>query len=213
MIQATGVILAGGKSVRMGTDKAFLKIGAQGMIEHIAGELTKVFQEVLISGGDPITGRRLGLRVVADLVESNSPLSGIHAALHEALYDQCLVVACDMPFVSANMADFLIKRVEGYDVAVPRHGEYLQPLFAAYCRSCLPAIEKYLSAGRRKTAGFYPLVRVNYVDMEEIYSNDAIETIFFNVNTPVDLHRAREIAQKNSRKSADDLDSGYKKDT
>jgi len=199
MIQATGVILAGGKSVRMGTDKAFLKVGSQCMIEHIAGELTKVFSEVLISGGDPATGSRLGLRVLDDLVESNSPLSGIHAALHGALYDKCLVVACDMPFVSADLACFMIKQVEGYDIAVPRHGIYLQPLFAVYCRSCLPAIEKSLSSARYKVDDFYPLVRVNYVSMESFCSEADIDTVFFNVNTLVDLNKAREIANKKIR--------------
>lgn len=199
MIQATGVILAGGKSVRMGTDKAFLKIGSHGMIEHIAGVLTKVFAEVLIAGGDPETGRRLGLRVLADLIAAKSPLSGIHAALHGAKYAQCLVVACDMPFVSADMAGLLIKQVEGYDVAVPRQGNYLQPLFAAYCRSCLPAIEKSLASGKYKIDGFYPLVQVNYVDMEKYCSKTDMDTVFFNVNTRVDLDKAREMAEKSSK--------------
>jgi len=196
MIQATGVILAGGKSVRMGIDKAFLKVGPQGMIEHIAGELKKVFSEVLISGGDPEIGRNLGLRVLADLIEGKGALCGIHSALHGALHDKILVVACDMPFITARLARLMMQQLKGYDIAVPRHGIYLQPLFAAYSRSCLPAIEKYLSEGRIKIDGFYPLVRVNYVDMESICSSADIETVFFNVNTPVDLNKAREIAKR-----------------
>ncbi|MDF9409483.1 MAG: Molybdenum cofactor guanylyltransferase [Pelotomaculum sp. PtaB.Bin013] len=196
MIQATGVILAGGKSVRMGTDKAFLKVGPQGMLEHIAGEFKKVFAEVLISGGDPETGRNLGLRVINDLIEGKGPLCGVHAALHEAQHDKILVVACDMPFVTAKLACFMMRQVEGYDVAVPSHGIYLQPLFAAYSRSCLPVIEESLAANKYKIDGFFPRVRVNYVNMENYCSHIDIETLFFNINTPVDLHKAREMADK-----------------
>jgi len=196
MIQATGVILAGGKSVRMGTDKAFLKVGPQCMIEHIAGELKKVFSEVFISGGDPETGQKLGLRVIADLIEGNSPLCGIHAALHGALYEKILVVACDMPFITAELACFMMRQVKGYDIAVPRHGIYLQPLFAVYSRSCLPVIEKALSTFKYKVDNFYPFVRVHYVNMESFCPDIDIETVFFNINTPVDLHKAREIADK-----------------
>ncbi|OPY57867.1 MAG: Molybdenum cofactor guanylyltransferase [Pelotomaculum sp. PtaU1.Bin035] len=200
MIQATGVILAGGKSIRMGTDKAFLKVGRQNMIEHIAGELKKVFSEVLISGGDPETGRRLGLRVIADLIEGNVPLCGVHAALHAALHEKILAVACDMPFITAKLACFMIRQVEGYDVAVPSHGIYVQPLFAAYNRSCLPVIEKSLSEARYKVSGLYSLLRTNYVNMESLCPDIDIETVFYNVNTPVDLHKAREMADKNGER-------------
>ncbi|MCG9969662.1 molybdenum cofactor guanylyltransferase [Pelotomaculum terephthalicicum JT] len=200
MIQATGVILAGGKSVRMGTDKAFLKVGRQGMLEHIAGEFKKVFSEVLISGGSMETGRNLGLRVVADLIKGNVPLCGIHAALHAALHEKILVVACDMPFITAELAGFMIRQLEGYDVAVPSYGIYRQPLFAAYSRSCLSAIEKSLSADRYKTDDFYSLVKVNYVSMESLCPDIDIKTVYFNVNTPADLHKAREMADKDGER-------------
>jgi len=193
MIQATGVILAGGKSVRMGTDKAFLNVGRKGMIERVAGELKNVFAEVLISGGDMETGRRLGLKVVTDIIKGCGPLGGIYTALYGASYEKCLVVACDMPFIRAGLARFMMQQAEGYDVAVPRQGVYLQPLFAVYSVSCLPAIEKSLSAARYKVTDFYPQVRVNYVDEEKFCSKTDFDTVFLDVNTPVDLIRAREI--------------------
>lgn len=196
MIQATGVILAGGKSVRMGTDKAFLAVGREGMIQRVAEELRSVFAEVLICGGNEETGNRLGLRVIADLIKGGGPLSGIHAALHGASYQQCLVAACDMPFVSAGLARFMVRQADGYDVAVPRHGIYLQPLFAVYSKSCIPAIQKSLRASRYKIVDFYPRVRVNYVNEENLRALADIDIAFFNVNTPVDLDRARVMADK-----------------
>lgn len=195
MDKATGVILAGGKSSRMGADKALINIGQKGMIERVAGELKKVCTEVLISGGDEETGRRIGLKVIADLIPGRGPLSGIHASLHAAAHARCLVVACDMPFISAELASFMIRQVEGYDVAVPSHGVYLQPLFAVYCKSCLPVLEKYMDSGRIKVTALYPLVKVNYVSEEKLGLLADIETVFFNVNTPVDLIKARKMAQ------------------
>lgn len=201
MIQATGVILSGGRSVRMGTDKAFLKIGRQSMIERVAGELLKVFPEVLVSGGGPEIGRELGLRVVPDIFDGKVPLCGVHAALCAASHAEILAVACDMPFINAELAGFIARQLEGYDVAVPSYGSYLQPLFAAYSRGCLPVIEEFLRASSYKTDKFYSRVKVNYVNIEGIYPDMDIETMFFNVNTLKDLNKAREMTDKNVGKS------------
>lgn len=200
-MQATGVILAGGKSTRMGADKAFLEIGREEMIRRIAGELKKVFKEILICGGKEETGKRLGLKVVGDLIKGGGPLSGIHAALHHMSHQKCLVVACDMPFINAGMAQCIVKHAEGYDVAVPRHGIHLQPLFAVYGRGCIPAIEQSLAASRYKIVDFYPMVRVNYVSEEKLRALADIDFAFFNVNTPVDLEKARELERKINRES------------
>lgn len=199
MTQATGVILAGGKSMRMGADKAFLTVGRAAMIERVAGELNKVFKEILIIGGDEETGRRLGLKVVPDLIRGGGPLSGIHAALITAESQKCLVVPCDMPFLNADLANIMIKQSEGYDVTVPQHGNYLQPLFAVYSKSCIHAIEEALNNHRYKVVDFYPRVRVNYVSEILLKTVADIDTVFFNVNTPLDLEKARKIEQKRTR--------------
>jgi molybdopterin-guanine dinucleotide biosynthesis protein A len=188
------VILAGGKSRRMGKDKSFLEVGQSAMIQLVATELKKVFKEILIAGGSEETGRRLGLKVVADLIPGGGPLSGIHAALNASSHDKCLVVPCDMPFLKAEMASLMVSLAQGYEVAVPTDGVYYQPLFAVYDRSCIKVIEQALRAGRYKVVDFYPQVRVNYVN--EKLLNELADTgrAFFNVNTPADLHQARVMA-------------------
>lgn len=196
MVETTGVILADGKSSRMGTDKALINIGQKDMIERVAGELRKVCSEIFVSGGQEETGRRLGLKFIADLLPGRGPLSGIHASLHAAAHEYCLVVACDMPFISADLANLMFNEVVGYDAAVPSYGQYLQPLFAVYCKSCLPAIEKCLASGKKSVTKFLPLARVNYVTEEKLGLFADIETVFFNVNTPEDLTEARKIAQE-----------------
>lgn len=192
-IQATGVILAGGKSARMGTDKAFLNLGQQEIIKRIASELQFVFDEVLVVGGDADKLRCLGLKPVPDLIRGGGPLSGIHAALMAARYDKCLVVACDMPFISSALARYIYQKAEGYDVVVPRQGTYLEPLFAIYCKTCIKTIEESLRALRYKIVNFYPRVMVNYVDEEELRAFTGNGKIFFNINTPEDLEKTRNI--------------------
>jgi molybdenum cofactor guanylyltransferase len=201
MLKITGVILAGGKSKRMGIDKALLSVGRDAMIERAVAVLGKVCAEVLISGGGEETGRRLGLKVVPDLIKGMGPLSGIHAALHAAQSEKCLVVPCDMPFLSAELAEVMIRQSEGYDVAVPQHGDYLQPLFAVYDKSCIQAIEEALHNNRHKVVDFYPRMRVNYVSETILQAAADIDTVFFNVNTPLELEKARMMEQRMNKKT------------
>jgi molybdopterin-guanine dinucleotide biosynthesis protein A len=195
MLQATGVILAGGLSLRMGSEKATLKIGQQVMIHRIANELKKVFPEVIIAGNiQEDVDNYIGIPVVPDRIDRGVPICGIHAALYAASYPHILVVACDMPFVTSQMAEQMVQLSSGFDVVVPRKGPYLEPLFAVYHRNCIPAIEKWLSGGKRKTDGFFQYVKVNYID-EDIFVNIDWDVDFFNVNTPGDLHKARKMAE------------------
>lgn len=200
MTRAAAVILAGGKSSRMGMDKAFLTVGRDAMIERVVVELRKVFEEILISGGDEETGARLGLEVVPDLIQGGGPLSGIHATLIMAQSQKCLVVPCDMPFLSVGLAEIMIQQSEGYDVTVPQHGNYLQPLFAVYSKRCIHPIEEALNNDRHKVVDFYPRVRVNYVSETLLKAAADIDTVFFNVNTPLDLEKARMIEKKKKRR-------------
>lgn len=199
MVDVAGVILAGGKSRRMGTDKAFLTVGREAMIENVAMELKKVFKELLISGGEEETGVRLGLKVVPDLIKGWGPLSGIHASLLAARSRKCLVVPCDMPFLSADLARIMAELSQGYDVTVPQHGDYLQPLFAVYDKNCIPAVEEALRNGRHKVVDFYPRVRVKYVSETLLRAAADIDTVFFNVNTPLDLEKARMMDKKRKK--------------
>lgn len=202
MVKATGVILAGGKSRRMGVDKAFLAVGCEAMIERVAIELAKVFDEVLISGGSADAGRKLGLKVLPDLILGGGPLSGIHASLKGSSHEKCLFVACDMPFVNSSLARFMIEQSEGYDAVVPQHGIFYQPLFAVYSRACIQTIEEFLASRKYKIADFYSHVRVNFISEKYLQAFADIDTMFFNVNTPVDLEKARGMAENNNESGA-----------
>ena len=196
MLKATAVILAGGKSTRMGSDKAFLAVGRQCMIERVAGLLRGVFEEILIAGGSKEAEIQTGLPVVGDQIPASGPLGGIHAGLAAAGNQLCLVVACDMPFISPELARLLVERAVGHDAAVPRHGVYREPLFSVYRKTCIPAIEESLLSSRYKVVDFYQRVRVNYVNEEEWRHLADPEEVFLNINTPHDLKEARQWLRK-----------------
>ncbi|MDI6631959.1 MAG: bifunctional molybdenum cofactor guanylyltransferase MobA/molybdopterin-guanine dinucleotide biosynthesis adaptor protein MobB [Bacillota bacterium] len=188
MQETTGVVLAGGKSTRMGANKAFLSLEGHSLIERVVAELRKAFPEVLVVG-DPETYRGLADRVVADIFPEAGPLGGIHAGLTFASYDPVFVAACDLPFVEGSLASLIVERLDGFDAAVPCVGGRLQPLFAAYRKTCLGPVTRSLEAGRRRVVGFLGEVRVCYLTEADFEGWPHFRRVFFNVNTPADIRR------------------------
>ena len=187
------VILAGGKSSRMGKDKALLNLGKQKMIEYVLEEIRDVFKDILIIGS-PESYDFPGVPVEPDIIPGRGPLSGIHAGLIHTGKDYVFVTACDMPFVNKKLIQYMINKLDNkYDVLIPRVGEFMEPLFALYGKRCIAPIEENLNAGRYKVLDFLPKVRVNYIYPEEINAFVEPEKVFFNVNTPQELERAKDI--------------------
>lgn len=195
MKSVTGVILAGGKSLRMGTNKAALKIGGRKMLDRVVEELSGVLSEIIVVAGEAEPYRYLGLPVVGDIYPGCGPLGGIHAGLVTAKTPYIFVVGCDMPFIKGGLISCLSVLAGGYDVIIPRDGEYVEPLFALYGKGCIIPIEKRLKESRYKITGFFPEVRVKYIDRQELACAYDIGNIFTNVNTPAELDRARRIAE------------------
>lgn len=182
-MEATAVILAGGKSTRMGMDKAFLKVEGRRLIERSVSALERVFSEVIIAG-DPEVYGGLSDQVVKDSFEGAGPLAGIHAGLTFASHDQVFVAACDLPFIDGEMAAFIVQRMKGYDASVPCVGGRLQPLFAAYKKTCLLPVSRYLETGGRRVVSFLGEVRVRYLTEFDFAGWPRFRQVFFNVNTP-----------------------------
>ncbi|MEW8959661.1 molybdenum cofactor guanylyltransferase [Neomoorella humiferrea] len=200
MHEAAGIVLAGGKSTRMGTNKALLPLGQVSMLARVVAALRPLFSEIIVVTNTPELYQDLGTRLVTDVIPGRGPLSGFHAGLMYSPYRYNFIVACDMPFIDPGFISHLIKQAEGYDVVVPRLGEYLQPLHAVYSRECLKAVEECLREGQYKAFAFYPKVKVRYVDIDRLQGIDP-ERVFFNINTPKDLARARQLLD-NSMKHA-----------
>ena len=193
----TIAISAGGKSSRMGTDKAFVNILGKPLIEHMIERVADVGQEETIL----ITNRladyaHLTLPMYKDVLPDKGSLGGIYTALSASASLYTLVIACDLPFVSPALLRYMLDLCAGdvFDVIVPRTAGYPEGLHAIYSQACLVPIRARLDADQLKVTGFYPQVRVRYLDEAETQPIDPLGLSFFNVNTPEDLAQAQVIA-------------------
>jgi len=186
----TGIILAGGKNSRMGTNKAFLKIDGIRLIDNILAVFQKIFSEIIIVTNDPLSYTEFSeTLIVTDIYKEKGALGGIYTGLFYARYDYSFVAACDMPFLNEDFIIYLTGQVGKHDIIVPELSEGFQPLHAIYSRNCLSHIKKLLIADKLKIAGFYKEVRLLSIPEEKIKPFDKDGRLFLNVNTPEDLEK------------------------
>lgn len=189
----SAVILAGGRSTRLGRDKAFLQVNGRPLIEQIVDKVAQLSDEVIIVANDLDAYDQFEALVVADVYPGRAALGGIFSGLKAATKRHALVVACDMPFLSLSLLRYMRGLVPGYDVVIPRVGKLTEALHAIYSQDCLPFIERQLRAMDLRISHFFTHVRVRYVDQEEIDLFDPGHLSFFNINSQADLTRAKEI--------------------
>ncbi|PIQ45996.1 MAG: molybdenum cofactor guanylyltransferase [Deltaproteobacteria bacterium CG12_big_fil_rev_8_21_14_0_65_43_10] len=187
----TGVILAGGKSKRMGTNKAFLEINGQRMIDQIVDIFKNTFEEVILVTNSPIEYLHLDLRIVTDLVPNKGALGGIFTGLFYASFHHIFVTACDMPFLNKGFIDYMVSKAGNFDAVVPLSSDGLEPLHAIYSKRCIRHIETQLESDDLKITNFYPKVRVKEISHHEILSFDPKSSLFFNINTTEDMEKVR----------------------
>ena len=191
-MRITGVIQAGGRSVRMGgRPKALMELGGRPIIERVADVVRAVADDVLIVTNTPDLYASLGLPMVPDAFPDGGSLGGIYSGLRAARGDAAFTVACDMPFLMVEVARLVTTRAAEADVVAPRVGARWETLHACYGKACLDPMETRLRAGQLKIVGFYDEVRVLAVAEDAIARHRAPEIVFMNVNTPEDLEAAR----------------------
>jgi molybdopterin-guanine dinucleotide biosynthesis protein A len=194
MTQVTGVILAGGKSRRMGRDKAFLPFGHGMLIERVIEVLQQVADDVILITNTPEPYRRFGLPMFSDVIPEAGSLGGIYTGLVAAKTPYSVCLACDMPFVEPAFLRFLCDTAAEADVVIPRNAEDFQPLCAVYSQACREPIRQNIEAGRLKITGFFDQVRVRVITGELLTRYDPRDVMFFNANTPEEYEKARQIA-------------------
>jgi molybdenum cofactor guanylyltransferase len=192
-MQVTGVILAGGKSRRMGRDKAFLAFGNRLLIERVIEVIQRVTADVILITNTPEQYQRFGLPMFADVIPGAGSLGGIYTGLAYAKTPYSLCLACDMPFVKPEFLRFLCKTAAEADVVIPRNVEDFQPLCAVYSQVCREPIRQKIEAGRLKITGFFDEVRVRVIEGELLASYDPHDVMFFNANTPEEYEQARQM--------------------
>ena len=188
-----GFILTGGRSSRMGQDKALLEVDGKPLIQIIAANVKQALGEVTLVGSKAKYAR-LGMPVIEDIHPGLGPLAGVHAALRHSRKPLVLVVGCDMPFLNAQFLEHLaqVAAVADAEVTVAESADYgLESLCAVYNQSTLPHIEAALEHGELKVAMLYDKVRVRKLSTDECRGFNPQGILFSNVNTPQDLELAR----------------------
>lgn len=210
----TSIVLAGGKSTRLGREKALERIGDESLIQRVIGRIAPLSTGVIVAmrPGQPELPlpTQPRMKTVTDIYPGKGSLGGIYSGLHASSSFHNLVVACDMPFLNAALLRHLIKLCPDFDVVIPKVGGKTQPLHAVYSKNCLAPIETLLKQDRLKIVDFFPSVRVRYVEEAELDRFDPQHLSFLNINTEEDLARARllvkaETAQLRSLPSISDL--------
>ena len=170
--KATAIIMAGGDSQRMGTDKSMLAIKDKSMIETICGQLRGTFGQILISANDVEKFAFLGFPVIKDKIGGQGPLMGIASALGFSENEVNFVVACDIPHIEMNFVRRMLVEAEGFDIVIPADKDgRREPLFAVYNKSVLEPINEILRKGDRKISDVFARCRVKYIELEMDIAN------------------------------------------
>ncbi len=182
-----GAILAGGKSSRMGRDKALFELDGEYLIQRTVRVISSVCDKVRIIADRGERFSFLGLEVYPDKICGMGPLGGIYTALQVSACEKVICVACDMPFLDAETIRGMLAISADYDVVVPDCGDGLHPLHAVYSRSCIEAIEKVLLSGSPRVIDFFDQVNVKTVGEKDFPALSKEGKALTNLNTPADL--------------------------
>jgi molybdopterin-guanine dinucleotide biosynthesis protein A len=184
----TGIILSGGKSTRMGENKAFIEIEGIPIIQRIRTLFEKLFKEIIIVTDQKERFSNIDAKIYSDIFPNKGVLGGIYTGLFFSNFQYAFCAACDMPFLKESVIKFLLKKIEDYEVVVPKTRDGLQPLHAIYSKNCLEPIKKIINQGKYKILDLYPMVRVKIIMEKEFSVLDPINESFININTPEDLY-------------------------
>ncbi len=199
------VVLAGGKGRRLKRDKVLENIGNINLLQRVVSCLSFYKSEIIIVTASkqslPVSLDYPKLRVEADIYPGKGPLGGIYTGLMASNHFYNFVVASDMPFLNRELISYMMKLSADFDLVVPHLGDFVEPLHAVYSKNCVVPIENMLKRGILQIHLLFPLVKVKYIETNEIDKFDPGHLSFFNINTEADLKRARELLrEKNNDK-------------
>lgn len=196
-MKVTSIVLAGGKSRRLGRSKALETIGGKSLIERVIERLRPLTSQLLVVTSQeqldlPIVSQA---EILVDLYPDKGPLGSIYTGLLAAQSSQSIVVACDMPFLNASLLGYMLELAGDFDAVVPRLDEgMLEPLHAIYAQSCLDIMKTRLERNQLEIGAFFSTVRIRYVERTECQRLDPQLLSFFNINYQSDLERAIALA-------------------
>lgn len=210
-METTAVILAGGKSSRMGVNKALMELGGITVMEKIIRELEPIAGRIVIVADDKEAYRAFGKEVITDMYKGAGPLAGLHAGLTSSASTWNIVVACDTPFANRGLFQELLRQARqseakvargggnsGPESVIARTGDRVHPLLAVYRRNVLPGLERELRLGHYKMTAWLDGLRTEYANGETLAAAAGLpqEWLAFNMNRPEDYEKAKAWLEK-----------------
>ena len=189
----TGLIMAGGKSRRLGQDKRFLMLGGKTCLQRVLQAYQGLFDEILVVADVKEPFQSMGLHVVEDLIPGRATLGGLYTGLRHAAGDRVFASAVDMPCLSAETIRIVLEQADQGDIVIPDLNGKLQPMHAVYSKACLPYLMELVEASRLKVQELcaIPGLRLHRIPQSVFERVDPELRSFFNINTPEDLALAR----------------------
>ncbi len=185
----TGVILAGGKSLRYGKDKAFALFNGIPLIKRVTSVMKQVFEEVIIIANEDKKYLNEEIPIFKDVIKGLGPIGGILTGILNMKNYAGFFVACDMPFLNPFLIRYMVQIRNGFDVVIPKIGKNIEPLHAIYTKRCIPFIQESISQKRYSIRSFFPNVSIRFVEEGEIKKYDPELRFLININSPEDMRR------------------------
>lgn len=181
MEQSGIIILAGGKSSRMGEDKGLMPLFGRAMISYVIDKALEVSPNIVIVSDNP-NYKKFDFPVVKDVYKEKGPLGGIYSGLINSEREKNLVLSCDIPYVKSGLLKYLLYQAEGYDITIPIHKERIHPLIGIYSKHCASHFKRCIELDKLKITNAFEPFETNYVEADEF---DDIE--FKNLNSKKDI--------------------------
>ena len=194
--EISGVVLAGGKSKRMGTDKRYLSVHGKPLLDRVLSVLLDVFPEVLLVLAEhDVPGQDERVRIVTDLVPGCATVGGLYTGLSYSRHSRVFVVACDMPFINPAVIELFSQKGEAADMVLAQLVNGLQPLHGMYAKACLPFLKEMIEARELRLQNIADKqgLTVHRIPESEIKSLDPHLLSFVNLNSPADVELANAI--------------------
>lgn len=192
-----GVVLAGGKSKRMGMDKRHLSVHGKPLLDRVTSVLLELFPEVLlVLAEEDISRQDDRIRVVTDLIPDRAAVGGLYTGLYHSRYPRVFVVACDMPFINPDVIELFLQQIDATDIVMAQLVTGLQPLHGLYSKRCLPILKEMIDARdlRLQNIADKQGLTMRCISEAEIKALDPQCLSFLNLNSPADLELANKIS-------------------
>lgn len=195
MPKQTAVILAGGKSSRMGFDKQCISLDGRLLVERQIQDLREVFDEIIVVTNKQQLYEGLGCSLVRDEIKDFGPLGGIHAGLKHSNSEYCYFVACDMPYINKDYILYMLSMINipasGPAAVVTRFGKWLEPFNAVYSKRLIPVIERAYKENNRRISSVLKETQVHYIEEAIARGFSPDWSMFTNINTQEDLFKLK----------------------